>query len=100
MYGQNELGDKVIVRAEREWFSGDFFQVPDDCLFDRIIQRHEELWVFSDPADKVSDKDEKAVSGGGLDSSWDPTVVRLNVGLQEKTILSEKWPTYFYKIVI
>ena len=40
---------------------------PDDGLFVRVVKRHEELGVFSDPADKVPDKHVEAVGRGGLD---------------------------------
>lgn len=41
--------------------------IPDDGLFDGVIERHEELRVLSDAADKVPDKDVKAVGGRRLD---------------------------------
>lgn len=69
----------VLLKSCEEWL------IPDDGLFDWVIQGHEELRVFSNATDKVPDKDVKTVGGGRLDPCWDPTVVCLDVGLQDMT---------------
>lgn len=65
--------------------------IPDDCLFDGVIKGHEELRVFSYTTHKVPDEDIEAVGGGRLDSCGDPTVICLDVGLQEKKFLNNKY---------
>lgn len=42
-------------------------EVPDDLLFDGVVEGHEEVRVLSDATDKVPDKDVQAVRGRGLD---------------------------------
>lgn len=41
--------------------------IPDDGLFDGVIEGHEEFRVLSNATDKVSDKDVEAVGGRRLD---------------------------------
>lgn len=72
--------------------------IPDDGLFDGIIKRHEELRVLSNATHKVSDKDIEAVGGWALNTCWDPTVVCLDVGLQERTFWRLTWEKDLYVI--
>lgn len=79
----NPAGGEIHEHRRGEWrrLKG----IPDDGLFDGVVEGHEELRVLPDAAYKVSDKHVQAVGWGGLDPCWDPTVVCLDVWLVEGT---------------